>query len=491
MSQISFPKDMFHLRHGEQPLYGEQPDLRQAVDYFKSLLKEGEWEGRRAAIATRFYQSLIGERPTEKGTYYDDRDLFGWFLFLGEAFNDHPWNYEIYYGSRVVPVLATIGHSLDILKSIDGFEDRAKRLVHNDRAQPNGLLFEMLVAAAYGRAGAKVVMRPETPGQGKSHDLDVELGGKRWAIECKRLEGGGEYAETERLRIHELWDSACAKLVKQERSCLLNIEFKVELNQVPDDYIFYRTGRFLNGYKTGYLWSDRVADGDFSDLSLSDLQDALKKRPIVHPSPFFTKLLTGDHKRGDSLLSMLRIRYASNPHYVKEIDLAVLNKWDSRAEAAIERKARDITKRLSDANSQLPADIPGVIHIGFDCLGKDEIEVRRYNKIINSTRDFDRGASQLEVIYCHYFSPDPTPEDVWAIDETIQWRAISQERPLKPGRVLLSDGPGRKGVYWDSEFATLDEEEADAAVVPSDAKSKRLLQRLRKLFGPLITSGDR
>lgn len=474
---------MFHLRRGEQPLYGQQPDLKLAVEYFKSLLKEGEWEGRRTAIATRFYQSLVGERPaTEKGTYYDDRDLFGWFLFLGEAFNDHPWNYEIYYGSRVVPVLATIGHSLDILKSIDGFEDRAKRLVNSEKAQPNGPLFEMLVAAAYGRAGAKVVMRPETPGQEKSYDLDVELDGKRWAIECKRLEGGGEYAETERLRIHKLWDSACAKLVRQQRSCLLNIEFKVELSQVPDEYIFYRTGRFLNGSKTGYLWSDRIADGDFSDLSLNDLQDALEKAPIVHPSPLFTKLLTGDQKRGDSLLSMMKIEYASNPHYVKEIDLAVLNRWDNQAEAAIEKKARDITKRLSEANSQLPADIPGVVHIGFDCLGKNEIEVRRYNKIISSTRDFDRGTSQLEVIYCHYFAPDPTPEDVWAIDETIQWigrKETSQERPLKSGRVLLSDGPGRKGVHWDSTFAT---EDADADAAPSDAKSKRLLKRLRKFF---------
>jgi len=111
LSRIIFPADLFHLRPDEKPLYGEYPNLKRGVDYFKSLLNEGAWEARRAAIAMRFYQSLIGEiDPADKGKYYDDRDLIGWYLFLGEAFTDHPWNYEIYYGCRIIPVLATLGH---------------------------------------------------------------------------------------------------------------------------------------------------------------------------------------------------------------------------------------------------------------------------------------------------------------------------------------------------------------------------------------------
>src|SRR5438128_848653 len=117
MSRLNFPADLFHLRQGESPMYGGFSDLKQGVGYFKSLMKPEEWVARRATVAKRFYQSLIGEvdDPTGKGQYFDNRDLFDWYLFLGEAFTDHPWNYEVIYGCRVVPILAAIGSELDIL----------------------------------------------------------------------------------------------------------------------------------------------------------------------------------------------------------------------------------------------------------------------------------------------------------------------------------------------------------------------------------------
>jgi hypothetical protein len=106
MSQLDFPVDLFHLREGEQQMYGDFPDLKRAVDYFKSVLPPGEWETCREAIAKLFYHSLVGEvgDPSGKGKYFDDGDLFGWYLFLGEAFTDHPWNYEVIYGSGSVSV---------------------------------------------------------------------------------------------------------------------------------------------------------------------------------------------------------------------------------------------------------------------------------------------------------------------------------------------------------------------------------------------------
>jgi hypothetical protein len=63
-------------------MYGDYPDLRVGVDYFRSLIGKDEWETRRAIIVTRFYKSLVGEvAPTDKGKYYDESDLIGWYLF--------------------------------------------------------------------------------------------------------------------------------------------------------------------------------------------------------------------------------------------------------------------------------------------------------------------------------------------------------------------------------------------------------------------------
>ena len=187
------------MRPGETPQYGEFPDLKKCVAWFKSLIPPEEWKERRDKAAKRFYQSLVGELndPTGIGRFFDNRDQFGWYLFLGEAFTDHPWNYEVIFGCRVVPVFAAIGRNLELLLSIEGFLDRAKRLLGPAKSQPNGGLFEILVAAAYARAGGKVSFRTELPGVAKTYDLDVELNGKKWAVECKRIETG-DYADNER-----------------------------------------------------------------------------------------------------------------------------------------------------------------------------------------------------------------------------------------------------------------------------------------------------
>ena len=104
---LDFPPDMYLLRPGEAPIYGTFPELKKGVLWFISQLPEGEWPIRRDAVAKRFYQSLIGEcaDPTGKGRYFDERDMFGWYLFLGEAFTDHPWNYEVFFGCHVIPIL--------------------------------------------------------------------------------------------------------------------------------------------------------------------------------------------------------------------------------------------------------------------------------------------------------------------------------------------------------------------------------------------------
>jgi hypothetical protein len=35
---LDFPTDLFELRPGEQPMYGQFPDLKLGVEYFKSLM---------------------------------------------------------------------------------------------------------------------------------------------------------------------------------------------------------------------------------------------------------------------------------------------------------------------------------------------------------------------------------------------------------------------------------------------------------------------
>jgi hypothetical protein len=455
MPLLNFPSDMYHLRDGEAPMYGEFPDLRRCVQWFIGQLPKEEWPVRRDIVAKRFYQSLVGEFTdiTGKGRYFDDKDLFGWYLFLGEAFTDHPWNYEVVFGCRVVPILAAIGRNLDLLHTVEGFADRAKRIATVESAQPNAGLFEILVAAAYAREGWRVAFKSVQPGVARTYDLDVEKDGKRYAVECKRMEGG-DYVEQERSRMRELWKAPSFLLAKkEERSTYLDVRFKIEVRDVPDAYLLNKAFGFIESEMPSLLWDDATASGVVGDLDLSTIQESLKTGYLLYPGPVFNKLLTGSYRRYDSMITALRIKHAICPHFVDELDLAVAARWSCVSEAAIDKRARDIQGKLVEANAQLPADIPGIVHIGFEALSGDDVEQRRYEKIINRARNFDPKSSRLEFVYCHYFAPEATPEEIWAIDETVQWIGVRKgNRPLKNGAVILpeDEGPPRKGVHWDS-----------------------------------------
>jgi len=200
------------------------------------------------------------------------------------------------------------------------------------------------------------------------------------------------------------------------------------------------------------LWDDDIASGVIGDLDLTPIQESLKTGYLLHPGPVFNKLLTGSYRRYDSMIEVTRVKHTTNPHFIDNLDLAVIARWSSLSEAAIDKKARDIQAKLVEANKQLPPDIPGVIHIGFEALSGDEVEQRRYEKIIDRVRHFDRAGSRLEFIYCHYFAPETSPEETWAIDETAQWIGVREtDHPLPSGMLLLpeKEGSSRPGVHWD------------------------------------------
>lgn len=186
---------------------------------------------------------------------------------------------------------------------------------------------------------------------------------------------------------------------------------------------------------------------------MSPIQEALKTGYVLHPGPVFDKLLTGSYRRYDSLIEVSRVKFAQCPHFIDELDLAVVARWSSLSEAAIDKKARDIQTRLVEANSQLPTDVPGVIHVGFEALSGDLVEQRRYDKIVSRVNAFDPAGSRLEYIYCHYFAPETTPEETWAMDETFHWISNYRRRNSRPLRdvmlILPENESTRRGVHWD------------------------------------------
>lgn len=187
------------------PGWPDDPDLRRAVEWFISFISADEWRSRRFAALERFLNAVTGniaEDASGVGRFFSADDQFAWYLFLGQANLDHPTVYDFMFGSRVLPNLRSIGRSLDLLKGVEGVGQRVQRMLGPERRQPNGGLFELLVAAAYRREGAEVRFVPEQPGVKKMHDMDIRIRGQEWAVECKRMELG-EYKRNAKI-IHIL-----------------------------------------------------------------------------------------------------------------------------------------------------------------------------------------------------------------------------------------------------------------------------------------------
>jgi hypothetical protein len=216
---IDFPNDFFDPPTERPANWPDDPDLRRAVGWLKSIMTETEWKQRRDAAANRLYDAALQrlDDPSGKGRFFAESDTFGWYLFLGDAFLDHIGNYEPMFGSRVVPILQAIGRNLPLLQGVRGLDTRVRRLIGAEKRQPNGGLFELLVAGAYRRAGAEVAFLDEKPGRARTHDIDVCLNGRTWAVECKRMETS-EYGERERARMRELWGPSATWLKRAERS---------------------------------------------------------------------------------------------------------------------------------------------------------------------------------------------------------------------------------------------------------------------------------
>ncbi|WP_257385054.1 hypothetical protein [Tahibacter caeni] len=449
---IAFPEDFFTpptVRPDEWP---DDPDLRRAVEWFRSLMPRQQWVKRRENAARRLYQTTLGRNITDpKGTrVFDPNDTFGWHLFLAESHLDHIWNFEPIYGSRVVPVFRSIGRNIERLLDIEGSKKRVRKMIASNASQPNGTMFELLVAAAYSRIGAQVKFVDESK-TSKSHDLDILLKGVSWAVECKRMEVG-DYTEQERLKIGSLWSNCTAFLEGVGANALCNVQFFVELSAVPSPYLKEKVDAWIESGRTSLEWADDISHGTISILDISPLQYVLRTDLVLQGSTRILQLLTGEYVRNGNYRTSLRTKlWSKNPRYIEECSQAIVLHWQSLSDTAISGKARDIRKKIVEANEQLPPDRPGVIHVGFEAVDGNLIEQERHKKILANAREFVQTNKQLEYVYAHCFAPECPPTSGIAFDETTIWCAIRNVHPRPMDDVFLvapDDVAQRPGGHW-------------------------------------------
>lgn len=370
------------------PGWPDDPDLRRAVDWLASFMPAAEWQRRRFAALERFINAATGNLasdPSGVGRFFSADDQLAWYLFLGQANLDHPTVYDFMFGSRVLPILRSLGRNLDLLLSVGGIGQRVQRMVGAGKRQPNGGLFELLVAAAYRREGGDVRFLPEQPGVKKTHDMDVRIRGKEWAVECKRMELG-EYTEKDRARARELWLPTAHELQRRGLNVLAKMQFTSELDTISPEYLAHHAVQWMSGgHLRAHHWEYRHGSGSIETMNMGPLTTLLKTDDVALHSSRMMELLTGTYKRNAKVIQVLHAEMGDNPLYVSACDQAIVLDWESHSPAAIDGKARDVLKRLADGARQLPDDRPGVVHIGLEAVDGAEVEALRYEKVLRQS----------------------------------------------------------------------------------------------------------
>lgn len=426
-----------------------------ASAWFAELANKRTWQKRMAATRDHFFAAKERWAKGEAVSFYDRSDTAAWYIFQANAYATDRENWVPEQAVRVAPTFTRIGEELTALLAIPGAEDRAARLMNADRSQPDGGLFELLVALAYRRAGWKTEFVPERPGVAKTHDLNVQKGRRHWAVECKRMDRSS-YDARERVRSEDLMSAVHREALAASRSIYMQVAFDAELADLPDDYLRRRAAAYLADKAPAY-WRDEHGMGTIREIDWRLIRKILAKDFVYFGSSRMIELLIGgyNHNFGHSMAGKWRPS-RERPFWADALYQASVVAWRNRSRYAIRKKAMHFRSVVTKAAQQLPKDRPGVVHVGVESWSGPEADAVRHIRNKLEMMDFDPGDTRLRWVYGEYVAPEVTTRqnESWGIEETSASYRVGSHRtaePLPYHMLLTPEDEINNGVHWNPE----------------------------------------
>lgn len=402
--------------------------LRSGIEPFLSKLSKEEWRIRRDRII-QFLKKHPEVSPLEKAKSIRVReDEIGWYIFLCEQTLDDPLCLEISQAQRILPFFVAIGERWEHSANIKGLDRKIIETLTNYKSAPDGIIFEILVALSYAEKGWSVEFIQEKPPE-KKPVMIVRKNGNNLYIECKRLDRRTEYSEKERNEFLRIWDAAIPVLIDKKQSVWLKTEFHTEVSTLPTDFLAQVLQKTLPiGGEEQKIHDNSDATIHARQIDLEAVNSHLDNFMVKEPSPMLSSLLGGDWAPDNSSVSV--IHYGKSGQivgceapilgsYIQKIAWAcgITREFDS--EISINKKARDITKLLSDAVNQIPPGEPAIIHIAAETHEGRDVELRRTEKVISKIKKFKTDKDVLSVRF-HRFKSNSRTDKLYEFDETVE-----------------------------------------------------------------------
>lgn len=395
--------------------------------WFMSFISEHDWRIRKENIEKKILVKIRDtppfSEPLSEGTLLAVKDdVIGWYLYLLDMLINEPHKYEYFQGARIVPIFKRFGVDLELLKNIDGINERIRSLVKKRKSEADALLFEILTALLWARNGYKVTFIPEQANK-KMPDLEARKGDEIFNIECKRQSKTSDYTYRETTKRQKMISYISKVLIA--KNILLDIVFHVELEILPDTFLKDLLEAKLKSPTEGKIVSNSQVDIDLTFINIPNIKNHLNNYFVKNNSPMLNYLIGNkpiDNKGFTcgvyaNFLGLEKVKLII--YYISDISSAFGVFWSCDAKDALWAKARDIKSQVNSALQQFNSENTAVIHVGLETFDGPEVEMTRFEKIKETVENISPEDNKLRWIFCNFFQSYSPPDQDWVFDETV------------------------------------------------------------------------
>ncbi|MDV7495562.1 hypothetical protein R4529_05210 [Acinetobacter baumannii] len=399
--------------------------LKLGYEFLRDKLHPNDWLKRKQEII-----EYLKDRPLDysspNGKIRFTTDETSWYIFLCEEFFRNPLLTNPSQISRIAPWIISLGKSVSDLKKIEGIENKLKDLVKKYKGNPDGTLFELLVAATYLKQGYSVEFLEEN--NLKTPDMRVFKGEENFYVECKKLQRRTDYAEKERNLFLKSWDESKKILLKNYPNYWFFLEIKTEL---VDNEVINLIEKF-----------DRLSEeGDI--LSYEDSEVALigKKRDLYKINNYlqanyvkmesftFSKLLGEEYVYSNADRTHILIM---QPNILEVASAPVLGLFVNKLgkflgvtriftnENSQNKKSKEVLKQVKEALDQLENYQNRVVHVLYEALEDPVVELKRWGKIEDKMKELEKELPADISIKIHNLTYYEDVNQMFDVQETIK-----------------------------------------------------------------------
>lgn len=357
---------------------------------------------------------------------------------------------DLLLASETLPFLKMIGAHIDLIRTIPGASNRARRLLRRSEQHPESGIFELVVALRYAREpGLKVEFIPEQAARMADFLIRTDGGNDPDGIhiECKRLRPSEYEKEEERYALQIL--NRVNELVNELKlSVSVDVTFNVALANIPQDYLFnwLKTVSASRMLLPGpYPWKDEFGEGIVSIADLNAVREDIEHSYLLVGSKLARLLAGGKRPEEHFHLVCGGVAHPEDPRFIDEIEYGTAIFWRCLAESSVEARARHVRTKLADIDRQVTQAPRAIAHIGMDVERDIRTADLRRQRNLAALTSF-RANSNLMEVDLHYFLPRASEKASWMMDETVDPCSRTDAPFLAMPRVL---GGTAKGLVED------------------------------------------